>query len=269
MKLEGILNCPGHKVIADETSVSGKDYNEYQMTVQQKLLYTLVAAAAIFSISFIFYRSFVLSTLIVPVSLFYPKLKKRDLIELQKKELNIQFKDMLYSLSSSLSAGKSIEMSFREVLRDIAVLYPDDETFIVKEVEHIIRKLEMNGTVEAALADFAARSHVDDIESFSEVFSICKRSGGNMVEVIKNTTGIINDKVEISQEIDTMLSQRRFEQKVLSMLPAAMILLLSLSAADYMEPVFITFAGRLAMSGAIVLFAGAYFISKKIMNVKL
>ena len=185
MKHEGILKLPANKATDDENSTLGKDYNEYKMTLQQKLIYSLLAATVIFSGSFIFYRCFILSILLIPIAFFYPKIKKADLIAFQKKELNIQFKDMLYSLSSSLSAGKSIEMAFREALRDIAVLYPDKETFIVKEVEHIIRKLEMNGTVESALTDFAVRSHIDDIESFSEVFGICKRSGGNMVEVIK------------------------------------------------------------------------------------
>jgi tight adherence protein B len=246
-----------------------QDYNVYCMTPGQRALYILCAAAMISAISFIFYKSILFSALLIPVSFLYPRIKRRELIKQQKKELNIQFKDMLYSLSSSLSAGKSIESAFREVRRDIEVLYPDREAYIIREVEHIIRKLDMNGTVEEALADFAARSHVEDIVSFSEVFGICKRSGGNLVEVIRNTTGIINDKVEIRQEIDTMLSERRFEQKVLSLLPPAMILLLSVTAADYMEPVFTTFEGRAAMSAAIVLFAAAYFISKRIMDVHL
>ena len=250
-------------------SKAGRDYNEYTMNIRQKLIYTSAAVAVIFLLSYMFYRSLVLSVLLTPLALFYPRMKKVELIKLQKKELNIQFKDMLYSLSSSLSAGKSIEMAFREVIRDIAVLYQDNDAYIVREVEHIVRRLEMNGTIESALADFADRSHVEDIRSFSDVFSICKRSGGNMVEVIKNTTGIINDKIEIYQEIETLLSQRKFEQKMLNILPAAMLLLLSLSSPAYMEPVFTTFAGRIAMSGAVLLFAAAWFISKKLVEIKL
>lgn len=266
-----LTNMSGVRIMPGEVDVlkAGRDYDEYVMSMQQKFLYALSAVAVIFLISFIFYRSLVVSMLLMPAALFYPRLKRAELIRLQKKELNIQFKDMLYSLSSSLSAGKSIEMSFREVLRDIAVLYQDNEAFIVKEVEHIIRRLEMNGTVEAALSDFAVRSHVDDIRSFSEVFSICKRSGGNMVEVIKNSTGIINDKIEIYQEIETILSQRKFEQKMLNIIPVAMVLLLTLSSPDYMKPVFTTLMGRIAMSGAILLFAAAWFISKKITDIKL
>lgn len=87
--------------------------------------------------------------------------------------------------------------------------------------------------------------------------------------MIRNTTNIINDRIEIEQEIDTMLAERRFEQKVLYILPPAMITLLSLAAADYMEPVFSTFAGYVVMSAAVVLIGLAYFISAKINNISI
>jgi tight adherence protein B len=48
-----------------------------------------------------------------------------------------------------------------------------------------------------------------------------------------------------------------------------MIVLLSVSAADYIEPVFTTAAGRLVMSGAILLLAAAWFISKKIADIRI
>ena len=90
-----------------------------------------------------------------------------------------------------------------------------------------------------------------------------------MVEVIKNTSNIINDKIEVRQEINTVMAERRFEQKVLNVLPILMVLLISVSAADYMRPVFSTIQGRLIMSASIVLLAAAYFISKKIMDIKI
>lgn len=186
---------------------------------------------------------------------------------MRKNELNIQFKDMLYSLSSSLSAGKSIELAFKDVLKDLSIMYPDPDASIIKEAGYIARKIDMNETVESALCDFARRAHSEDIDSFVDVFRTCKRMGGNMVEIIRNTSNIINDKIEIKQEINTILAERRFEQKVLNVLPILLILLLSLSAGDYMYPVFNTGTGRAVMSVAIILLIGAYFISKKITDI--
>jgi len=223
----------------------------------------------IFAVAFIFYRSIMLSALLVPLALLYPRLKTREIIAKRKKELNIQFKDMLYSLSSSISAGKTVEAAFREVLKDLSVLYPEPDTFILVEVRRIISRLEMNETIEAALSDLAMRAKLEDVENFASVFNISKRSGGNIVEVVKNTSAIINDRIEVGQEVDTMLAERKFEQKVLNIVPILMILLLSASAPDYMNPVFSTGAGRLTMSISIILLIAAWFISSKLSDIKL
>lgn len=245
------------------------DYDSYTMSLREKILYTVAAAAAIFAVSYIFYRSFVFSVLLTPLALFYPRFKTKDIIRCRKKELNIQFKDMLYSLSSSISAGKSVEKAFKEVIKDLSVLYPDPSTLILREVRGIINKLEVNVPLEKALLDFAERAKLEDIDNFVNVFNICKRSGGNIAEIIKNTSSIISDRIEVGQEIDTMLAERKFERKVLNVMPVLMIMLLSISAPDYINPVFSTVAGRLTMTVSIALLAVAWFISGKVSCIEL
>lgn len=254
-------------------SVGGKnikfpDYSTYRMTVREKIFYTLTAAAAIYFVGFIFYRSHIFSAMLSSLAFFYPRVKVREIINKRRKELNIQFKDMLYALSSSLSAGKSIEQAFRDTLTDLEILYPERETSIMKEVECINRRLEMNETVEAVLSDFAKRSGIEDIVNFADVFVTCKRTGGNMVEIMKNASSIINDKIEIGQEIDTVLAQRKFEQKVLNILPVLMLIVLSTSAGDYIEPVFATAAGRVVTTISILLLTAAYFISRGLTDIR-
>ncbi len=246
-----------------------QDFDSYVMSLREKVLYTAVAAIVIFSVAFIFYRSIFLSLLLTPLALFYPRIKTKDIIRKRKKELNIQFKDMLYSLSSSLSAGRTVESAFREALKDLSVLYPEPSAYILIEISRIISKLDMNGTLEYALSDFASRARLEDVDSFVNVFNISKRTGGNIAEVIKNTSAIISDRIEVGQEVDTMLTERRFEQKVLNMVPILMILLLSFSAPDYLSPVFTTMAGRLTMSASIVLLVIAWLISAKFNDIKL
>jgi tight adherence protein B len=247
---------------------SHMDYDKYTMPVRHKLIYTVLAAAAIFVIGMIFYHSVIISLILTPLSVMYPNFKIREIIIQRKSELNLQFKDMLYALSASLSAGRSIESSLKDVLRDLHVIYPDPQTYIITEVELIVKKLEMNETVEAALSDLAKRSHLQDLENFVDVLHTSKRAGGNILEVIKNTSNIISDKIEIRQEIDVILSQRKFEHKILNILPVIMILLLTVSAEDYMKPVFTELPGRIAMTFSLALLAIAYFISRRIMDIK-
>jgi tight adherence protein B len=47
-----------------------------------------------------------------------------------------------------------------------------------------------------------------------------------------------------------------------------MVAMLSVASPDYMEPVFNTFIGAVVMTIAIIMFAIAFFISEKIMDIE-
>lgn len=246
-----------------------QDYNVYIIPKNSKILYVLSASAVIFAVSYLFYRSVVLAGILSPFGLMYLKLRKKQLITRRKNELNLQFKDLLASLASSLSSGNAIENAFDIALGDLLVLYPSEESSIIKETKIIIRKLSLNVTVEEAIEDFAKRSGIEDIMNFSDVISICKRTGGNLIEAIKNASGIISDKIEMIQEIETILSSRKFEQKVLNIMPVIMILLLSITAEDYISPIFTTIQGKVSMTICLLLLSAAFLLSNKIINIKL
>lgn len=245
------------------------DYDVYVMSKSEKIINILIAAIVIFSIGFMCYHNVILSLVLALASLKWPEMRVKQKIAKRHSELNVQFKDMLYSLSSSLSAGKSVETGLKECLQDLKIIYPDEDTYIIREISYIVRGIEMNETIENMFEQFAERAHNEDIDNFVDIFKTCKRTGGDMVQVIKTTSQTIGEKIEIKQEINTMISGKKFEFKALMIMPVFLILLLSVSSADYMEPVFTTFVGHAVMTVAIVLFAVAYFVGNKIMTIEI
>jgi tight adherence protein B len=244
------------------------DYGVYVMSKKEWLFNFCLAAGFLFFVAYVFYRNIFLSLLVIPLAFFYPRLKTKEIIAKRKKELSLQFKEALYALSSSLMAGRSVESAFKESLKDLALLYPDPQISIIQEFTYITRRIAMNETIEEVLTDFAQRAHLEDLDSFVDVFVISKRTGGNIVEIIKNTSVIIGDKLQIEQEIDTILAQRKLEQKILNIMPIAMLLLLTWTTEDYMEPVFTTLEGRFIMTVAVLLLGLAAYLSKKIMTIE-
>ena len=244
------------------------DYNVYVMTKEEKIINIIVAAVAIFAVGFVFYKSVILSAVLCLLSLKWPKIRVKQIIAKRKKELSVQFKDMLYALSSSLTAGRSVESGLKECLKDLQIIYPDENTYIIQEISYIVRGIEMNETVENMFAQFSERAHVEDIENFTDIFRTCKRTGGDLVQVIRSTSQSIGEKIEIKQEIETMISGKKFEFKALMVMPIFLILMLTYTSPDYMEPVFTTLVGRVVMTIAIVLFAAAYFVGDKIMKIE-
>ena len=243
------------------------DYRTYHMTGSEYLFTVLSVMIVVFAVSYIFYRSLLLSALLLPLAFLYPKKRAGQLAEKRRDVLKMQFRDMLYALSSSLMAGKPIEMAFRTARDDLEVLYPDPETPMIREIDILLRKMTMNETVESALADLADRSQIEDIDSFCNVIITCRKTGGNLVDIIRNTTSILGDKLEIRNEIDILLAQRKFEKKVLNVMPIFLIVILSMVANDYIEPVFTTMVGRMVMTAAIVMILLSWLVSDKIMKI--
>ena len=124
------------------------------------------------------------SVLLSFLGLYYLKMKKA-VGKKQKQELNVQFKDLLYFLSTSLSAGRSLENAFESSLESLQRLYGHEESHIVAEVMIILGRLNMGDTVEECLIDFSKRARIEDISNFTDVLVTCKRKGGNVNEVIR------------------------------------------------------------------------------------
>lgn len=245
-----------------------RDYDTHRMSRKAYGGYVVAALAALAALDYVFYRSFWVWLALAPAALLFPGHRKKRIIARQKQELLVQFKEALYVISASLTAGKSVEMAFRTALTDLRLLYADPDTPILKELEIIVRKMELNGTIEEALIHFSRRAHLEDVSSFTEVFVTCKRRGGNLVEVIKNTSDTIADKIRTREEIETLVTEKRFEQKVMNAMPIVMVFILNSSSPEFMVPVYTTVLGRLGMTLAVALFAGAYVLSDRIMQIE-
>lgn len=245
------------------------DYATYHLSVKQYIYYAILAASFFFFIGYLFYESIIASFILAACGLFYPKIQKKKLLEQRKEKLRLQFKEAISSLSSSLAAGRSMENSFKEVVADLYLLYPDPNTYIIREFEIINRRIENGETIENAIRDFSVRSDIEDIQNFSNVFITCKRTGGNLVEVIRRTSDIIGEKIDIQQEVAVMLAQKKFESKIMSIAPLAMILLLKYSAGDYLAPMYQWEKnGPIIMTVCLMILVFSYWLGQRIMNIK-
>lgn len=244
------------------------DYAVYIMTKKEKNTYIILAAIVIFAVMMVFYENVIIAALFSLLAFKFPKIRTKQIIEKRKKNLNMQFRDMLYSISSSMQAGRSIETAFREAARDMQILYPNPETPIMIEIALIIKALDMNEPIEHTIYAFAVRTHIEDIMNFAEVLNICKRSGGNLVDVVRSTSNVIGDKIETKNEIETLITAKKFESRILSMTPLAMVLILTMTSYDYIGVVFHHPLGIIAMTIAIVMFVIAFFIGEKIMKIE-
>jgi tight adherence protein B len=137
---------------------------------------------------------------------------------------------------------------------------------MIRELDRINRRTENGEPIEKSLLDFGRRCGIPDIVQFADAFAVCKRTGGDLVEVMRKTSDIIGEKLEIEQDISVMIAQKRFEAKALGIIPFMIVGFLSFSSPDYMEPLY-GGVGRLIMTAALAMLAFSLWLARKLMNI--
>ena len=123
-----------------------------------------------------------------------------------------------------------------------------------------------NYNIEDLLLNFAARSGLEDVDSFANVFEVCNRRGGNLKQIVGETRSVINDKIEIEMEIQTMVAASKNELNVMMVMP--FIIMLSMRGlGDSMTGNSMT--NLIVKFAALGIFVGAYKIGDKLVSIKL
>ncbi|MNI48796.1 hypothetical protein D3C73_1033790 [compost metagenome] len=86
--------------------------------------------------------------------------------------------------------------------------------------------------------------------------------------MVRRTSTIIGEKLDIQQDIAVSIAQKKFEAKALLAAPLIMVLFMSLTASDYMEPMY-TGAGMAVSTLALAGLFLCYLWTSKIMNIPL
>ena len=260
----------GKKKIPEEKEYNGAvNYNVYHMTKVEKCCYMVGAGVVLYLLGYIFYRSVAISLLFALLAVKYPAVRTRSIIRKRKKQLTMQFKDMLYSLSSAVGAGNSVERALEIVKDDMISQYGESNVFIVRELELMISRISLNQNIEDIFAEFAERSGVEDVKTFADIFEVSKRTGGNLVQIIRQTTDVIADKIEIETEIDTALSGKKMEQKVVTVMPVLLTWFMTVSTDGFMDPVFQTIGGRVVATVALAMILAGALWSASIANIEI
>lgn len=243
------------------------DYNVYKLSPLEVVIgYIAVSAGSFLVIQIMFHSLW--ASLFVSLALGFAgiPLANKILLNRRRKNLLLQFKDMLESLSTSIGVGKNIVYAFEDAQQDMLNQY-GDKSHIYEELTIILDGLRNNLVIEDLLHDFAARSGLEDIRSFADVFEICNRQGGNMKQVIYETKNIISEKIEIEMEINTMVSGKKNELNIMSIMPLVIILMLQGFGGDggFNQ---MTITNIVVRAIALVAFVIAYAIGLRIVNIR-
>lgn len=244
------------------------DYKHYKYTKGEMVRYGLAGGAIGFVILMLFYDNFFFCGLCsILCGILFLRHYRHILAEKRRWELTIQFKDAMESLVSALVAGYSLENAVRQAKQDLELMYEKDD-IIMLEMSHMIRKMDLKVSVEALVKDLGVRSGVEDIAVFSEILITAKRTGGNIVQVMRRTAGNIAEKMEMKMEIETMLAGKKMESKCMTAIPLLMILYLRICSPGFLDPLYHNLIGIIVMTAALAIYTVSFLWGQRIMKIE-
>ncbi len=214
----------------------------------------------------LFYDSWIAVGLLLPVSFIWVVHRKRGIAQMNKKLIGIQFRDAIASVLTNLKAGYSVENAFIEASGDMELLY-GKKSLIAVELSKIKKGIKNNVPIEKLLHRMGVESQNSDIQDFAEVFSVAKRSGGNMTDIMGRTISVISRKIDVEKEIDVLTSAKRMEAGIMNLVPFFIIFYISITSPGFFAPLYHNLFGIILMTVCLIFYIFAYFLTERIVNI--
>ncbi len=242
------------------------DYGNYRFTWAEKVRYGLEYILLDGVVSVLFYRSWIPFLLFFPRVLWFLRVKRKERQKARIRELGKQFLSGMQAVSNGLAAGYSVENAFGEALKELQKVPGND--LVEKEFSLITVQLSFNRTLEELLSDLAKRSGEEDIRNFAEVFGVAKRSGGDLVAIIRNTVKSISRKEETRKEIRVCIASKKLEQNVMSAVPLFILAYVGTASPGFLDVMYHSVAGITVMSGCLFVYFLAWMLGKRIVEIE-
>lgn len=215
----------------------------------------------------LYYRSLWLTLLLLPLFIWHFHMMEEECARKKEMEVQVQFKEAIQAVSAALNTGYSVENAFREAQKELKLIYPETAR-ISKELLFIIRQLRIHVPMEQILEELGMRVQIEDVRNFVIVFAAAKKNGGNMIAIIQDTVRQIGDKIDVKREIDTILAAKRYEFRVMSAIPYAIIGYMSFSFPEFMDSLYGNIFGIGVMTVCLGIYMGAYYLGVRMIRIE-
>lgn len=228
----------------------------------------LLSLLFILFLSYFFYHTFWPAIFLIPVGYVFYRIEAGKKAEREKLKLTVEFKEMLCSISANLQAGYAIENAILEAKKDLILLYGEN-TQIIRICDDIIKGLHNQIPVEVLFYRFGEKTQIQEVIDFASVFAIGKRTGGNIVNIIQSTSNVISNKIEVKNEIHTMIAAKQMEANIMNVVPFAIVYYISLTSPHFFDSMYEDAVGTMIMTVCLILYLVAYFLMQKICKIEL
>jgi len=180
---------------------------------------------------------------------------------IRQRQFAEEFPDALDLLVSALRAG----ISFSAALQIVADESPEP---VRSEFAIVVEEQALGMDLREALTNMANRVGSLDLKFFATAVVLQRSAGGNLTEVLENTSRLIRDRFRILGDIKTFTSAGRLTGVILSALPVGMCIFMLMVAPNYFHKMWDHPMGRTILGLAFFLQLLGWLTIRKIVNIR-
>lgn len=172
-----------------------------------------------------------------------------------------EFPDALDLIVSALRAG----ISFSSALQIVADESPEP---VRSEFAIVVEEQALGLDLREALTNMANRIGSLDLKFFVTAVVLQRSAGGNLTEVLENTSRLIRDRFRILGDIKTFTAQGRMTGVILSALPVSIGIFMVIVAPNYFHKMWDDPTGRAVLGFAFLMQLLGWLTIRKIVDIK-
>jgi len=167
-----------------------------------------------------------------------------------------QLVDALGVAARALRAGHPLVGAFQLVSGEIAE--PLGPIF-----SQIWQEQALGLDLKDSIRKVAGKTNNAEFRLFATAVAIQLKSGGNLADLMDSLASVIRARMRLNRRVRILTAQTQFSKKILIVIPILLFFAMNLINPEYMEPFYITFAGRLMLVGAILcILFGSWVMSR-------
>lgn len=210
-----------------------------------------------------FYDSLLICTLpivVIALMMLFTSLYNRSLTQDYRRYLT----EFLNYINSNLSTGMTFEHAILSYEKDT---FSKFDKHISNGFEKIIKAIRMNLSREQVLKVLYDVFPVKETQQFSNILCQSMSTGANQSFIVSITLDKLHIKQKTLEEINTILFQKKAEQRILCLAPMVIIFMIKDMSPGYMDVMYTTLLGNIIMTVSFLMVIFMKVISTKITNI--
>ena len=216
-------------------------------------------------ISWLYYDTFLAVFFLSPLLIIWHRECRAARRKKEKEQFLKMFREWILLLASSLTAGYSMENALVQSYQELCLMFPKGG-IMQEELKMMLAKAGNNQRPEILFDELAEKYPYEEVQSFAEVFKAARISGGSLQTVIRGTAAQMAEIMDTRREIRTLLAARVYEQRIMSVMPAAVLLYIRLGSGEFLEGLYHNMTGVLVMSVCLGIYGAAYLMGKRMVQ---